>query len=106
VKLFFADAIQHFEIAYEQCWKSIQRWLQENATQADEAEKPRTRRELFRQASRAGLIPDPLPWFEYGNARNLTSHIYDEDQALQVLETAGRFLCDARTLLEVFEHEK
>jgi len=94
-----AGVIQNFEVAYEQCWKFIQRWIRENGTPED-ADYPRTRKELFRIAARYGLISDPVPWFGFGNARNLTSHTYDETQAISVYETVERFLPHAMELLE------
>jgi nucleotidyltransferase substrate binding protein (TIGR01987 family) len=97
-----AGVIQNFEVAYEFCWKYIQRWLKENVTAA-EAEYPRVRKELFRAAARYGLIKDPLPWFSYGDARNLTSHTYDEEKAETVYETAVSFINDAKYLLEKLE---
>jgi len=39
---------------------------------------PRTRKELFRVAARDGLVRDPLIWFGFGDARNLTTHTYKE----------------------------
>ena len=36
-----AGVIQHFEVAYELCWKFIQRWIKENRTPED-ASHPRT----------------------------------------------------------------
>lgn len=97
-----AGVIQNFEVAYEQCWKFIQRWIKENRTQED-AEHPRTRKELFRMAARYDLIADPMPWFAYGDARNLTTHIYSEEQAVSVYEIAHDFLKDARYLLKQLE---
>ena len=90
-----AGVIQNFEVAYEQCWKYIQRWIKINGSYTD-AENPRTRKDLFRMAARYGLIKDPLSWFEYNDARNVTSHTYNESQAIyanlrkEALET-GRF---------------
>ena len=98
-----AGVIQNFEVAYEQCWKFIQRWIRQNRTPED-ADFPRTRKELFRMAARYGLISDPLPWFAFGEARNLTSHTYDEAQAASVYETAERFLPHARELLSQLEN--
>ncbi len=92
-----AGVIQNFEVAYEQSWKFIQRWIRENRTPED-ADHPRTRKELFRIAARSGLISDPLPWFEFGDARNLTSHTYDAAQAAAVYEAARRFLPFAEEL--------
>ena len=89
--------IQSFEVTYEQCWKAVRRWLADNGV-PEEAEHPRTRKELFRIAARAGLIDDPTAWFVYGDARNLTSHTYDETQAEIVAEIAARFVGDAHRL--------
>jgi nucleotidyltransferase substrate binding protein (TIGR01987 family) len=97
-----AGVIQNFEVAYELCWKYIQRWLKENVA-TPEVEFPRTRKELFRMAARYGLIKDPLVWFSYGDARNLTSHIYDEEKAQVVYETAISFVNDAKYLMEELE---
>jgi nucleotidyltransferase substrate binding protein (TIGR01987 family) len=97
-----AGVIQNFEVAYEQCWKFIQRWIRGNRTSED-ADHPRTRKELFRMAARYALIADPLPWFDYGDARNLTSRTYNEAQAMSVYETAERFIVDAKALLTRLE---
>ncbi len=97
-----AGVIQSFEVAYESCWKYIQRWVRENVP-AEQAENQRTRKELFRVAARSGLINDPQPWFAYGEARNLTSHTYNEEKAEAVCDVAGGFLADARVLLERLE---
>lgn len=55
-----AGVIQNFEVAYEQSWKMLQRWIKRNVSPED-AEHPRTRKELFRIAARKGLIQDPAP---------------------------------------------
>ena len=94
-----AGVIQNFEFTYELCWKFMRRWLRENAA-VEEAEYPRTRKELFRLAARSGLIKEPLSWFSYSDARNLISHTYDEDKAETVYQTALGFLGDARYLLD------
>jgi nucleotidyltransferase substrate binding protein (TIGR01987 family) len=93
-----AGVIQNFEVAYELSWKFIQRWIRENET-AEDADYPRSRKELFRMAARYGLIADPLPWFAYGDARNLIAHTYDEEKAESVYETATKFIDDAKYLL-------
>ena len=94
-----AGVIQNFEVAYELSWKFIQRWIKENRTPED-ATHPRTRKDLFRLAARLELIKDPLPWFTYGDARNLTSHTYDGKKADIVYQAAESFLEDAKYLLE------
>jgi nucleotidyltransferase substrate binding protein (TIGR01987 family) len=94
-----AGVIQNFEFTYELCWKFIKRWLSGNAS-VEDAENPRSRKELFRLAARFGLIDNLLSWFSYGDARNLTSHTYDENKAETVYETAVDFLEDAKELLK------
>ena len=49
-----SGVIQNFEVTYEQCWKFIQRWIRENRTPED-ADLPRTRKDLFRLAARYKL---------------------------------------------------
>lgn len=93
-----AGVIQHFEVTYEQCWKFMQRWLRENQS-PEPADYPRSRKELFRMAARMGLVSDPLPWFNFGDARNLTSHTYDTRQAEAGYKTAQDFLPYAQEFL-------
>jgi nucleotidyltransferase substrate binding protein (TIGR01987 family) len=97
-----SGVIQHFEFTFELCWKLIQRWLRDNAPATD-ADLPRSRRELFRQAARFALIADPSHWFAYGDARNLTSHTYNEATADTVFRAAQQFLPDAQRLLANLE---
>ncbi|MBI4431821.1 MAG: nucleotidyltransferase substrate binding protein [Candidatus Omnitrophica bacterium] len=98
-----AGVIKNFEFTYEACWKFIQRWLRENRS-GTEAADPRTRKDLFRAAARDGLIRDPLVWFEYGDARNLTSHAYDRAKAEIVFQAAVGFLPDAKYLLQQLQN--
>ena len=96
-----AGVIQNFEITYEQSWKMMKRWLAENvgATYVDGV----TRRELFRRASENRLITDVDRWMEYHDARNLTSHTYNEETAQSVFEEAIAFVHDVKSLLKVLE---
>ena len=96
-----AGVIQNFEIAYEQSWKMMKRWLTENigATYVDGV----TRRELFRRAAENRLIIDVDRWMEHHDARNLTSHTYDEETAQSVFERAVEFAYDVKQLLKALE---
>ena len=73
------SVIQRFEYTYEIAWKMMKRWLEANLS-ASEVDGI-VRRELFRIAAQQQLIQDPLEWFQYHQARNMTSHIYDEATA-------------------------
>ncbi|MCK4609230.1 MAG: nucleotidyltransferase substrate binding protein [Gammaproteobacteria bacterium] len=96
-----AGLIQHFEFTYELCWKILRRWIRLNLSPEDA--EPRTKKELFRLAANKRLIQNPLDWFEYAEARNLTSHTYDEDKANIIIELATPFLADAQKLLHELE---
>jgi len=97
-----SGVIQHFEFTYELCWKFIKRWLKTNSNYA-EAENPITRRELFRLAAKSHLISDPQKWFAYGDARNITSHTYNEETSEHVYSLAKEFISHAEELLSRLE---
>ena len=93
--------IQSFEVAYEQSWKMIKRWLENNvgATDVDGV----TRRHLFRLAAETGLIADVDLWMTFHKARNETSHTYNSDIAAAVLEMAPDFLLACKTLVKTLK---
>ncbi len=92
-----AGIIQQFEVAYEQSWKSMKRWIEENvgATEVDGV----PRRELFRQAAEQRLIEDVEGWMRFHRARNETSHTYSAETADEVFALAMAFLPHAEALL-------
>ena len=96
-----SGVIQNFEVTYELSWKLMARWLNTyiGAGIADGV----TRRQLFRLAAENRLILDVDLWMRYHEARNATSHIYDEEKALLVYRATREFAHDARLLLEALE---
>ncbi|HHJ07564.1 MAG TPA: nucleotidyltransferase [Anaerolineae bacterium] len=96
-----AGVIQHFEFTYELCWKFMRRWLLENIGRVyvDGV----SRRELFRLAAENRLIEDVDAWWGYHKARNLTSHIYNEEIADDVFAAAEDFLPHAKALLKALK---
>ncbi len=96
-----SGVIQHFEFTYELCWKFIQRWIRLNNSPEDA--EPRTRKELFRLAAKVGLIQNPGQWFLFTEARNLTSHTYNEAKADQVYASALDFLPESQFLCQQLE---
>lgn len=91
------SVIQRFEYSYEVAWKMLRRFLV--ADLGADALAPLSRKDLFRLAADRKLIDDPLLWFDYHRARNLTSHLYDQAVAAEVYQTAKLFLPQARMLL-------
>lgn len=74
--------IQRFEYTFEWCWKSIRRALL-YLGRSDVSGSPRP---LLRDALEEHFIQDIEPWFAYLEARNTTSHIYNNDQAEKVFQ--------------------
>ena len=93
-----AGIIQNFEVAYEQSWKMMRRWLEANSSAG--AVDGVTRRELFRQAVESRLIDDVEMWMGFHAARNESSHTYDSETAEQVFRDAERFLGESKRFLE------
>ncbi len=96
-----AGVIQNFEFTYELCWKFMKRWLEENISGG--VADGLTRKELFRLGAESQLMVDVEAWFGYHNARNDTSHTYDQDKAEVVYQAALCFAKDARALLDTLE---
>ncbi len=96
-----SGVIQDFEVAYEQCWKYMKRWIEENISREDVDGVPR--RELFRISAENSFISDIEKWMVFHRARNLTSHTYDENNANFVFQEGQIFLIEAKKFLIILE---
>jgi len=85
-----AGVVQNFEVAYEQTWKMMKRWLETNvgSVEVDGV----TRRQLFRLCHENRLIDDVDAWMDFHKSRNETSHTYNQATAEDVFKVAGKFL--------------
>lgn len=92
-----AGVVQNFEVAYEQTWKMMKRWLEMNvgAVEVDGV----TRRHLFRLCHENRLIDDVDEWMDFHKSRNETSHTYNQSTAENVFKVAGEFLPAATDVL-------
>jgi nucleotidyltransferase substrate binding protein (TIGR01987 family) len=91
----YKDAtIQRFEFCFELSWK-----LMQSIARSQNKGTPYIKAS-FREAAHLGLIDDPELWFEFHDARNLSSHVYNEAMANQVYEKAKEFLPEAKKMLE------
>ncbi|MEA1870038.1 MAG: HI0074 family nucleotidyltransferase substrate-binding subunit [Euryarchaeota archaeon] len=73
--------IQRFEFTFETAWKSVK--LAARAVGYD-CKSPKG---CLKLAYRMGWIKDEERWLELLEARNLTSHTYDQEVAMDVYET-------------------
>ena len=77
--------IQRFEFVFELFWKTFRRFL------AEEGVTVTTPREALQGGFAAGWIPDEAVWLAMLDARNETSHTYDEAKARDVYARIGRY---------------
>ena len=89
-----AGVVQNFEVAYEQTWKMMKRWLEMNASPVEVDGV--TRRQLFRLCHENRLIDDVDAWMAFHKSRNETSHTYNAETADDVFSVAGDFLPSAQ----------
>ena len=96
-----AGVIQHFEVAYEQCWKAMRRWIEVNV--GSEMVDGVTRRELFRLAAESRLIGDIEAWMEFHWGRSHASHTYDPKIAGEVYAKARQLVPLAEAFVRAIE---
>lgn len=79
-QLYQMALIQTFEFTFELGWKVIKDYLKYNGVDA------RLPREAIKEGFAAGIIEDGQLWIDMMNARNSTSHSYDETIAAQIVQ--------------------
>lgn len=89
-KLLRDATIQRFEFCVELSWKVSLKSLGATATSAKPA---------LREMLRSAYITDINLWFDFIEARNKSSHTYDENIAVEVFSHIAGFIVEARALL-------
>lgn len=74
--------IQRFEFTVELAWKSLKDYLEDQGFVLG-VSSPRA---ILKEAFAAGVILDAEAWNDILKARNITSHVYDEATAEQVVD--------------------
>lgn len=77
--------IQCFEFSFELFWKTLKILLQEEGIQA------KSPKQVLSEAYTLGLINENDSWVALLDARNLTSHIYNEQKAKEVYERIKKY---------------
>lgn len=93
-----AGAIQKFEFVYELSLKMMKRQLKLLAI-SDEQVEADNFRDILRDAAKYGLIENVDVWVAYRKIRNITSHTYDQNKALEVYNGISDFLESSGFLL-------
>lgn len=88
--------IQRFEFVFEQCWKTLQKALEEEGIIAG------TPRDVLTKAYQSKWLEDDAVWLRMMKDRNETSHTYNEQKAreiygripshFKIIESCYRFL--------------
>jgi len=91
--------IQRFEFTYELAHKTLKRYLEMTAATPDVIDGM-SFQDLIRTGNEQGLLlNDWEEWKQYRQSRTDTSHTYNEEKALLVIEKIPAFLDEARFFL-------
>jgi len=92
--------IQRFEFTYELAHKTLKRYLEMTAPTPDVIDGM-SFQDLIRTGNEQGLLlNDWEEWKQYRQSRTDTSHTYNEEKALLVIEKIPAFLDEARFFLK------
>lgn len=91
--------IQRFEFTFELTWKVMQSSAREKGL---EIVSPK---DSLRTAAQLGLIENVEVWFDFLDARNLSSHVYNEEIADAVYLQIKKFLPEVKKLLSRLKKE-
>ncbi len=91
--------VKRFEFTYEMAWKALKRYLDYLGL---EASSPRA---VFREAYAQGILKDESVWLDMIEMRNLSSHVYDEEEIAVMIDEAERFCAAFSELKHHLEKE-
>lgn len=100
------SVIQRFEFTYSIALKTLRKYFIERAFILEEVNQM-SFNEMIRTASQLNLIKSNLEkWTIYREMRNMTSHTYDEEIALQVVSIIPDFSDEITSLLTKLKESK
>lgn len=90
--------IQRFEFTFELAWKSLREYLED---QGADMSGIVLSKQVFKAAYAAQIISDQQVWLDMLASRNITSHVYDDAQAAQVVaDISDRYIGPLTVLAE------
>ena len=93
--------IQRFEFTFELAWKSLREYI---ADRGGDMNTVVFSKQVFKAAYAAHLIDDEQVWLDMLDARNITSHVYDDQQATQVVAAIrDRYIRPLTALAEFYQ---
>jgi len=94
------SAIKRFELCFDLAWKSVKNFARENGM---ECYSPK---ECFKVAFQLKLIEHDEEWLEMIKDRNLTTHLYKEEQAEKIYKKLPEYLKMFKNLFPKFKNGK
>lgn len=91
------SCIKRFEYTYETSKKMMNKYLKK---EYDKTEKDLSINNIFREMYALDLIQNFEKWVKYREKRNFTSHEYNENYSLEIIEIIPDFINDVKYLLE------
>lgn len=74
--------IQRFEFTFELAWKSLKEYMEDQGISSD-MQFPK---KVLREAYMYKILQQEEPWLDMLQARNTTSHVYDDATAAKIAE--------------------
>jgi nucleotidyltransferase substrate binding protein (TIGR01987 family) len=97
-ELLQAGCLKYFEFCFELAWKSIK-----EAAAGEGLPDCLSPKVCLKQAFALGWITDEKAWLSMLEARNLMSHTYQAEQALQVYQKLPLYLEELKTLQKALD---
>ena len=86
--------VQRFEFTFELAWKTLRVFLEEEGVSC---QSPRS---CLKAAFKIGWIKNEENWLSILKARNMTSHIYNEDMAMDLYEEVKKKYFEFENLIQ------
>ena len=97
--------VKRFEFSYEMAWKLMMSYEKDNGITEILGSK-----DVIRQAFRLSIVKNGEAWLEMVDARNRTSHLYDEamatDAADEIIHTYYPLLVELRDVMAELANKK
>lgn len=95
--------IQRFEFTFELAWKSLKEYMEDQGLNLP---APAFSKQVFKAAYAAEIISDEAAWLSMLDARNITSHVYDENTAISIARRICEdFLPPLQTLAHFYQRQ-
>ncbi len=92
--------IQRFEFTFELAWKSLREYMED---QGSDMSGIVFSKQVFKAAYAAQIIDNDQTWIAMLNSRNVTSHVYDDEQAAQVVsDIQNNYIAPLMALAEFY----